>query len=83
LLRAITREVLWSGNRELLYEHFFTRKSLWLWALRQHGRYRRNYPARFAAPENRHLNVVRLCSMQATRSWLGTLSASAAAVETS
>ena len=33
LRRALRREVLWNGNRERLWTHFFSRKSLFLWAL--------------------------------------------------
>jgi hypothetical protein len=36
LRRSITREVLWSGNRERFTTQFATRKSLFLWALQTH-----------------------------------------------
>lgn len=41
-----------------------------LTALRSHRGQRREYPRMFAAPENRHLAVVRLRSPRATRAWL-------------
>jgi adenylate kinase family enzyme len=40
LYRVLSQEALWNGNRERLWEHF-SRKSLFLWALRTHRRYRR------------------------------------------
>jgi hypothetical protein len=40
-----------------------------LTALRSHTGQRREFPKLFAAPENRHLAVVRLRSPQATRRW--------------
>src|SRR5207244_1407055 len=44
LRRWWRREVLWNGNRERLHEHFLSRKSLFLWAVRTHWRRRRGYP---------------------------------------
>lgn len=38
---------LWNGNREELYSHFFTKNSLYYWALTTHYRHRREYPKRF------------------------------------
>lgn len=70
LKRAATREVLWAGNRENLWEHFFTRQSLFLWALQTHGRHRREYPEYLARPEFAHLTLVRLVSPRAADKWV-------------
>jgi adenylate kinase family enzyme len=70
LRRWWRREVLWQGNRERLTEHFFTRESLLLWALRTHPRYRREYPALFASPPYRHLAVLRFRSPREASEWL-------------
>ena len=43
LQRIVTREELWSGNREQ-WRHLFTRESLWLWALQTHHRRRKTIP---------------------------------------
>ena len=51
LRRALRREVLWNGNRERLWTHFFSRKSLFLWALQTHRRIRATYPHTFRQPE--------------------------------
>lgn len=70
LRRVFTREELWSGNRERLRDHLFTRDSLWLWALQSHPRHRREYPTRFLQPEFCHLQVVRLRSPRAASAWV-------------
>ncbi len=68
--RLVTREQLWNDNRERLREQLFSRRSLFLWALRTYGRRRREYAALFELPEHAHLHVVRLRSPRATREWL-------------
>ena len=71
--RGIRREELWNGNRERLWWHFFTRQSLFLWALQTHWRRRRTIPPVLAQPEYLHLDVVHLHSPKATEQWLATL----------
>jgi shikimate kinase len=72
--RVSTREVLWNGNRERdLSAHFFSRDSIFLWALRTYGLRRREYPVLLAAPEYAHLHTVRLRSPRATTTWLSSL----------
>jgi adenylate kinase family enzyme len=58
LVRTITREELWNGNREQP-RHLFTRNWIPWWVLRTHRRYRREIPERLAAHE---LEVVHLRS---------------------
>jgi hypothetical protein len=69
LYRLLSQEALWNGNRERLWEHF-SRKSLFLWALRTHPRYRREYPLHFQQTEYAHLKVIRLRSPRAAQAWL-------------
>ena len=72
--RVATREVLWNGNRERgLSAHFFSRDSIFLWALRTYGLRRREYPALLALPSYAHLRAVRLRSPRATNAWLASL----------
>lgn len=71
--RVVWRESLWNGNRERLIEQFASRDSLFLWALRSHGRHRRDYPELLSRPECAHLTVVRLHSPRQTRRWLARL----------
>ena len=68
--RVGTQAELWNGNRERLREQFFSRDSLFLWALRTYRKRRGQYPMLFAQPEHAHLTVVHLCSPRATRAWL-------------
>jgi adenylate kinase family enzyme len=77
--RALSREELWNDNREPLWEPFFSRKSLWLWALQQHPRHRRQYPELLSRAEFQHLDIVRLRTPRAPRSWLTGLEAPAVA----
>jgi len=72
--RVSTREVLWNGNRERdLSAHFFSRDSIFLWALRTYGLRRREYPVLLASPAYAHLRTVRLRSPRATNAWLASL----------
>ncbi len=70
LKRVITREELWNGNRETLRGAFFSKDSLFVWALQTYPRYRKTYPQFFARPENDHLQVIRLRSRRETAGWL-------------
>jgi adenylate kinase family enzyme len=70
LRRIISAEELWNTNRERLRENFFSRDSIFLWALTSHPRHRREYPVLLARPENAHLAVVRLRSPRETERWL-------------
>jgi adenylate kinase family enzyme len=45
------REVLWNGNREYLWKHFFTKKSLLLWVLQSHGKKRKEFDRLFSSGE--------------------------------
>ncbi len=70
LRRVIHKTELWSGNRERLWTHFFTRDSLFLWALQTYHRRRREYPELLARPEHAHLKLVRLRSPRMADAWL-------------
>lgn len=70
LRRSLTREELWSGNRETLRQSFFDRESIVLFALQSYGRRKRQYPELFRQPEYSHLRVVELHSPRETRRWL-------------
>ena len=57
---------LWNGNRESWRGAFIGRESLFVWAIRQHVRHRRAWPARFG-PDPR---LVRLRSATEVGRWL-------------
>ena len=71
--RGVLRQELWNGNRERLWWHFFSRRSLFLWALKTHWRHRRTIPSALSLPVHTHLHLVHLCSPKSTREWLKTL----------
>ncbi|MBI3944252.1 MAG: adenylate kinase [Chloroflexi bacterium] len=72
--RLIRKEELWHGNRERWQTHFFSRDSLFLWALQTYHRRRAEYKALFRQPEYAHLNIIHLPSPQAADTWLAGLS---------
>jgi adenylate kinase family enzyme len=69
--RVAGRELLWSGNRESLSTHLFSRDSLLWWILTTYGRRRREYPPLLAARPD--LVAVRLRSARAADRWLAVL----------
>jgi adenylate kinase family enzyme len=71
--RSVTRQELWSGNRERFREAFFGSESIIWWAFSTYGRRRKEYPVLFHQPEHAHLRVVRLQSPRAARLWIETL----------
>lgn len=73
LHRVFAREELWSGNRERLVTQFFSRESLFLWAIGSHRRHRTQYPALFQRPEYRHLAVIHLRSPGDAAQWFEAL----------
>ncbi len=70
LRRGILRETLWNGNKENLFSHFFTRNSLFWWAVKSHWRRRRTLPQALAQPQYTHLQLVRLRSAREAARWL-------------
>jgi adenylate kinase family enzyme len=70
--RAVTREVLWNGNRETFWPHLklWSEESLFHWLFKTYWRRRREFPILFSRPEYAHLKIVRLSSPRATEQWL-------------
>ncbi len=73
--RTMRQELLWGTNRETWRGQFFSRDSLFVWALQTYKRHRREYPAFFAQPEHAHLRVVHLRSVRETKRWLARVTA--------
>ena len=71
--RGVLRQELWHGNRERIWWHFFSRQSIFLWALRTHWQRRRTMTAALGHLEYIHLDLVHLRSPKAARQWLLTL----------
>ena len=57
---------LWNGNRESWRDAFVGRESLFVWAVRQHVRHRRDWSTRFG----RDPRIVRLRSAEDVRRWV-------------
>ncbi len=72
--RWARQEELWAGNKERLWTHFFTRDSLFLWALQTYGRRKQEYPELLSRPEFAHLTLVKLRSPRKAERWLDSLS---------
>jgi len=75
LRRVITRETLWSGNRETWRNVFASRDSVLLFAMQTHRSRRRNFETLLHQPEHAHLQVLRFRLTQHTAAWLHGLSA--------
>jgi hypothetical protein len=71
--RVRSGELLWGVNRETWREAFVGRDALFWWLITQHRRRRRDYEARFASPEGRHLRVHRFRSAAEADAWLAGL----------
>lgn len=71
LRRTLTQEKLWTAeNRERLWPQFFSRDSLFLWALQSHQRRHQTYLAALMEPAHQHLNVLRFYHPRETQQWL-------------
>lgn len=69
--RIVTQENLWNtGNRETWRAQFFSRDSLFLWAVKRHWHYRRWMDAIIKQPEYAHLRLIRFRSPGETARWL-------------
>ena len=73
LWRGFARVELWSGNRERLWPQFFTRDSLFVWALTSQPKHRREYPLIPAMPATASATFIHLRSPRATARWLAAL----------
>ena len=71
--RTITREELWSGNRETFRAQFLSHDSLFVWALTSHPKQRRSYPTELAKPDYQHLTVHQFRLPKVTEAWLSAL----------
>jgi adenylate kinase family enzyme len=58
LKRIITREEIYSGNRETFRKAFFHRDSLLWWIITTFNRRRREFPLLIKLPEHSHLKVI-------------------------
>ena len=81
LQRIRSGEELWglTGNRETLRNQFFSRDSLFLWALKTHYRRRRALPLIYSRPEHAYLVVHRFRRPAEAAAWLSSIGGPATA----
>jgi hypothetical protein len=60
ITRAITKEELFSGNRESFIMSFFSKESMLLWVLKSYPRRNREYPKLFKTGKYSHLRIIEL-----------------------
>ena len=70
--RIRRREPLWGGNQETIRNTFFSRESLFVWALRTHRARRRNLLRLMGRSEFAHIEFHRLRSPRDAERWLET-----------
>jgi adenylate kinase family enzyme len=68
--RVIKKEFLWGTNYEKLWPQFFSKDSLFFWALKTYKKHRQTYPALFRSHEYAHLKVFHFKSPHETETWL-------------
>lgn len=69
--RAITREELFSGNRESFAVSFFSKDSILLWVLKTYSRRKRDYPGFFKDEKYSHIKIIELLNKQQADELLG------------
>ena len=73
LKRIVTREILWAGNRETWHDAFFSRESLFPYAIKQQARFRRELPDALAKLADQGVATWRLRSVREVEAWLAAL----------
>src|SRR5262245_3643892 len=68
--RIITRERLYSGNRETIGTALFDTDGIPWWVIRTHGKRRRDFPELFKRPEYGHAAVIQLDRPAAAEAFL-------------
>ncbi len=71
--RIIKKEFLWGTNYEKFWLQFFSKESLFLWALRTYKLRKMTYTALLASPEYLYLKVFHFKQPRETETWLETL----------
>ena len=56
--RVLKKELLWGTNNERLWPQFFSKDSLFLWALQTYKRRKRTYTNLLSSPEYAHLCII-------------------------
>ena len=77
LRRAITRQVLWNGNREPIanFVRWDPRENIIRWAWTQHAKYQQRFGSAMSDERFTHLEFVQLRSRAEADAWLATVAA--------
>jgi adenylate kinase family enzyme len=72
IARIRDKQELWpgTGNRETVRSAFFSRESLFWWALKTYWRRKRGYTVLFASPEVAHARTLRFRTPAQAEAWL-------------
>lgn len=72
VVRIRSREELWpgTGNRETIRATFFSRESLFVWAVTSYGKRRKNYPRLLALPQYESAAKLRFHTPREAEQWL-------------
>jgi adenylate kinase family enzyme len=70
LLSTLTQEELVHGNKENWQQTFFSRKSILWWAIKTHGRRRREYDHLSRSQKYAHIQFLRFRDPRQTEVWL-------------
>jgi len=62
IIRSFKQQELWSGNKETLWKHLFTRDSMIWWVIKTFHKNRKRYILLFDGVEYSHIKFVRLRS---------------------
>jgi len=73
LRRTIGREQLWNGNRERFINQFFSRESLFLYAIKSKKKHCLRYPNLLNRPEYQHIFLIHHNHPNQTTCWLNSL----------
>lgn len=68
--RVLQREYLWGTNYERLWSQFFSRESIFWWAIQTFNRRRKIYNDLFTSNEYAHLKMYHFNSPRETEAWL-------------
>jgi adenylate kinase family enzyme len=68
--RVIKKEILWGSNKERLLPQFFSKDSLFLWALKTYKRHKQTYRVLAASPEYGAMVLKHFKSPRETRAWM-------------
>jgi len=71
--RWMKKEVLWNGNRESFWKHFYTKDSMLYWVIKTHGKRKREYSTLFNAARFPHLKMIKLTGQEAINEFIASL----------